>query len=37
VRADALGLRYARVARIEATNAVRGQPMVVTIYRSEEP
>jgi 4-amino-4-deoxy-L-arabinose transferase-like glycosyltransferase len=36
VRADALGLRYARVARIEATNAVRGQPMAVTVYRSEE-
>jgi 4-amino-4-deoxy-L-arabinose transferase-like glycosyltransferase len=36
VRADALGLRYARSARIEATNLVRGHPMLVTIYRSEE-
>jgi len=36
VRADALGLRYTRVTRLEATNLVRGQPMSVTIYRSEE-
>jgi 4-amino-4-deoxy-L-arabinose transferase-like glycosyltransferase len=36
VRADALGLRYARSARIEGTNLVRGRPISVTIYRSEE-
>jgi 4-amino-4-deoxy-L-arabinose transferase-like glycosyltransferase len=36
VRADALGLRYARGARIEAVNLPRGRPMSVTIYRSEE-
>lgn len=36
VRADALGLRYARSARIEAISMVRGQPISVTIYRSEE-
>ncbi len=36
VRADALGLRYARGARIEAINIARGSPMSVTIYRSEE-
>lgn len=36
VRADALGLRYTRTARIEAVNLARGRPMQVTIYRSEE-
>jgi 4-amino-4-deoxy-L-arabinose transferase-like glycosyltransferase len=36
VRADALGLRYARSARIEGTNLVRGRPISVVIYRSEE-
>lgn len=36
VRADALGLRYTRLSRIEATNLVRGRPMSLTIYRSEE-
>lgn len=36
VRADALGLRYTRIARIDATNLVRGRPMTVTIYRSQE-
>lgn len=36
VRADAVGLRYTRGARIEATNIVRGRPISVTIYRSEE-
>lgn len=36
MRAEALGLRYARVARIEAFNLARGRPMTVTVYRSEE-
>lgn len=36
VRADALGLRYTRSARIEAMNIARGRPMQVTVYRSEE-
>lgn len=36
VRADALGLRYARGARIEGVNITRGRPMSVTVYRSEE-
>jgi 4-amino-4-deoxy-L-arabinose transferase-like glycosyltransferase len=36
VRADAIGLRYTRLTKIEATNLVRGRPMSVTIYRSEE-
>jgi hypothetical protein len=36
VRADALGLRYTRIARIDATNLVRGRPMTVTVYRSQE-
>lgn len=36
LRADALGLRYSRVTRIEATNVTRGRPLVVTIYRSQE-
>jgi hypothetical protein len=36
-RADALGLRYVREARIEAVNPARGRRMLISIYRSKEP
>jgi len=36
LRAEALGLRYARLARIDAFNLARVRPMTVTVYRSEE-
>ena len=35
-RADALGLRYARLPSIEAVNIQRGQAMSIAVFRSEE-
>ena len=35
-RADAIGLRYARSARIEAYNISIGRPLSLSMFRSEQ-
>jgi hypothetical protein len=35
-RADAIGLRYTGVTRIEAMNVSTGQPITIAVYRSRE-
>ena len=35
-RADAIGLRYARSARIEGFNISIGRPVALTMFRSEQ-